>query len=368
MNYPPLYQYSMPLLPATPTTPTYPYRVYAYPYATDPHHQVHRPYHMTPALLTPAPSPPAAPLLPTTEQQRAGSLQETRIPSQVGLQYLPMDMVQVPLNHNTSSKHVYFHPQYPGVAFNSNSSSNISDSSASDISIASTDSCNTTVNSDSSTSCTTPGFLVPSSLSPPHYASKPQRQQLAPLLPHLSEISHFPHIQQQQYSPSPAHAPNPAFNENPNNDRTLLPPPSQKIDLSALTPIPGCMAYRHPLIPVIPSASGNTRKHTLCVSDTKTNSITEGPAATEQLSSRSTDIAQTRRMAFGSPTWTQKDDELLRHLKEAKKIGWRDISMYFPTRTINACQFRWRRLIMKEESRRKRELHKSAVRARREVS
>lgn len=46
-----------------------------------------------------------------------------------------------------------------------------------------------------------------------------------------------------------------------------------------------------------------------------------------------------------SSAWLPKDDALLRFLKEYRKLGWREIAMYFPTRTLNACQFRWRRLI-----------------------
>lgn len=43
-------------------------------------------------------------------------------------------------------------------------------------------------------------------------------------------------------------------------------------------------------------------------------------------------------------SWDPQDDILLRHLKEVKKLGWKDISQYFTNRTPNACQFRWRRL------------------------
>lgn len=43
-------------------------------------------------------------------------------------------------------------------------------------------------------------------------------------------------------------------------------------------------------------------------------------------------------------SWDPQDDILLRHLKEVKKLGWKDISQYFANRTPNACQFRWRRL------------------------
>ena len=43
-------------------------------------------------------------------------------------------------------------------------------------------------------------------------------------------------------------------------------------------------------------------------------------------------------------SWDPQDDILLRHLKEIKKLGWKDIAQYFKNRTPNACQFRWRRL------------------------
>lgn len=43
-------------------------------------------------------------------------------------------------------------------------------------------------------------------------------------------------------------------------------------------------------------------------------------------------------------SWDTQDDILLRHLKEVKNLGWKDISLYFNNRTPNACQFRWRRL------------------------
>lgn len=31
-------------------------------------------------------------------------------------------------------------------------------------------------------------------------------------------------------------------------------------------------------------------------------------------------------------------------LKEERNLGWHEIASYFPNRTLNACQFRWRRL------------------------
>jgi hypothetical protein len=168
-------------------------------------------------------------------------------------------------------------------------------------------------------------------------------------------------------------------------------------DISTLVPIPGYMAYHHPLIPIIPSASGNTGKYhqhrqmqmhmqqnmnvqipqqhsmhlqnpvslkTLPVSMARVHSNSNESIASDIAIEENDkdELIETRRMAFGSPTWSAKDDELLRYLKEVEKIGWRDISMYFPSRTINACQFRWRRLILKEENRKKREDRKNKIR------
>ncbi|KAK6533222.1 hypothetical protein TWF281_007372 [Arthrobotrys megalospora] len=44
-------------------------------------------------------------------------------------------------------------------------------------------------------------------------------------------------------------------------------------------------------------------------------------------------------------SWSSEDDILLRDLKELRKLGWKEISAYFPKRTAHACQFRWRRLV-----------------------
>lgn len=74
--------------------------------------------------------------------------------------------------------------------------------------------------------------------------------------------------------------------------------------------------------------------------------------------------ADSPKTAFGSPIWTADDDKLLRHLKEEKKLGWREISVHFPKRTLNACQFRWRRLIAKEENKKKRDTMKKMLKKR----
>ncbi|BFZ64567.1 hypothetical protein YB2330_005714 [Saitoella coloradoensis] len=43
-------------------------------------------------------------------------------------------------------------------------------------------------------------------------------------------------------------------------------------------------------------------------------------------------------------SWSPAQDALLRRLKEKEGMGWREIALYFPGRTSNGCQFRWRRL------------------------
>lgn len=52
----------------------------------------------------------------------------------------------------------------------------------------------------------------------------------------------------------------------------------------------------------------------------------------------------TQDTAKNPSSWDPEDDILLRHLKEVKKMGWKEIAQYFHNRTPNACQFRWRRL------------------------
>lgn len=53
-----------------------------------------------------------------------------------------------------------------------------------------------------------------------------------------------------------------------------------------------------------------------------------------------------RRKPKQSSTWSPKEDKLLRELKDVQKLGWREILTFFNDRTPNACQFRWRRIIL----------------------
>lgn len=48
-----------------------------------------------------------------------------------------------------------------------------------------------------------------------------------------------------------------------------------------------------------------------------------------------------------SKSWSKREDKLLLSLKEIERLNWCQIASYFPDRTTNGCQFRWRRLVSK---------------------
>ena len=52
----------------------------------------------------------------------------------------------------------------------------------------------------------------------------------------------------------------------------------------------------------------------------------------------------------GSKSWSKQEDRLLLRLKDIEKMNWVQISNYFPGRTTNGCQFRWRRLTGRAKS------------------
>jgi hypothetical protein len=57
----------------------------------------------------------------------------------------------------------------------------------------------------------------------------------------------------------------------------------------------------------------------------------------------------------GSKSWSADEDSLLLRLKEVEKKNWYQIATYFPDRTTNGCQFRWRRLTIKNKNKEKRQ-------------
>ncbi|GMM56781.1 Tod6 protein [Maudiozyma humilis] len=70
----------------------------------------------------------------------------------------------------------------------------------------------------------------------------------------------------------------------------------------------------------------------------------ESAAGAAGASTSTTTTPDTSQPAKNPSSWDPQDDLLLRHLKEVKNLGWKDIAQYFNNRTPNACQFRWRRL------------------------
>lgn len=47
---------------------------------------------------------------------------------------------------------------------------------------------------------------------------------------------------------------------------------------------------------------------------------------------------------FGSIIWKKSEDELLKYLRETKRMAWKKVALQFPGRTVNACQCRLKRL------------------------
>ncbi|CAI4061276.1 hypothetical protein SUVZ_05G1680 [Saccharomyces uvarum] len=85
--------------------------------------------------------------------------------------------------------------------------------------------------------------------------------------------------------------------------------------------------------------------HASMSNDEAHDSSSSSPSLPPSSSSTSSTTPSLCKNSSKNPSsWDPQDDLLLRHLKEVKKMGWKDISQYFPNRTPNACQFRWRRL------------------------
>lgn len=123
-------------------------------------------------------------------------------------------------------------------------------------------------------------------------------------------------------------------------------------EFSDFVPTPGSMSYPHPIIPVIPNtrSKAKTNYHIILEYD-----YVKRIHEIHKINNKSKDKKESKKIkhpikiiAVRSPIWTSKEDQLLRDLKGKQNLSWRDISLYFPTRTINACQFRWRRLTIRE--------------------
>ncbi|CAI4038561.1 hypothetical protein SMKI_05G1730 [Saccharomyces mikatae IFO 1815] len=108
---------------------------------------------------------------------------------------------------------------------------------------------------------------------------------------------------------------------------------SASIHLSSMDAHPQLHSLsRQPLL--VPASMSNEEAQESSVSPPSSSSSSISGAA----------HASAKNPSKNPSSWDPQDDLLLRHLKEVKKMGWKDISQYFPNRTPNACQFRWRRL------------------------
>lgn len=74
------------------------------------------------------------------------------------------------------------------------------------------------------------------------------------------------------------------------------------------------------------------------------------PQGTTTTSLSAAAAAAIKSLPKQASAWSPEDDKLLRYLKEDRKLGWRDVATYFPRRTPNACQFRWRRIVSASKS------------------
>ena len=68
----------------------------------------------------------------------------------------------------------------------------------------------------------------------------------------------------------------------------------------------------------------------------------------ESSPSMSSNTANAKNFSRTPTSWDALDDILLMHLKDQQKLGWKEIASNFTNRTPNACQFRWRRLKVRE--------------------
>ncbi|GMG30559.1 unnamed protein product [Ambrosiozyma monospora] len=81
-------------------------------------------------------------------------------------------------------------------------------------------------------------------------------------------------------------------------------------------------------------------------SHTRSHSRSRSKSQQTQFLTQFVTVNQPQNLPKSSTAWSPEDDRLLRILKEEQKLGWREISTHFPSRTLNACQFRWRRIVI----------------------
>lgn len=103
----------------------------------------------------------------------------------------------------------------------------------------------------------------------------------------------------------------------------------------------GCIPYRQ-------DSSSPANLYTHCPSSPQTNgsspvsSAPSTPSITHAVKFKPS--PKQKYQIRHSNAWSHEDDLLLKYLKEARNLGWREISSHFQNRTANGCQFRWRRI------------------------
>jgi hypothetical protein len=124
---------------------------------------------------------------------------------------------------------------------------------------------------------------------------------------------------------------------------TYLPPPYPTTNSTSMTMLPPLHQIDREGRPNVPNIYRSPPSLSSSSSSSPSSDLSPVTSPSLSESSLPTTPAPHRRKTPSS--WDPHDDLLLRHLKEQLKLGWKEIAAYFPNRTTNACQFRWRRLV-----------------------
>lgn len=151
-----------------------------------------------------------------------------------------------------------------------------------------------------------------------------------------------PHLQLPSQPPQPPQPPQPFLNQLHATPLSAQPQSEQYQNSELPVPLPQLQVQVQPQSPSQPPSQPQSQSPSLSPSPTSSPT----------------------KYAFGSPTWTPEADAKLVLLKEEYGMGWADIAQHFPTRTPNACQFRWRRLKSRELNRKKKAERKRKVQER----
>lgn len=130
----------------------------------------------------------------------------------------------------------------------------------------------------------------------------------------------------------------------------ILPNENSKNDTLSNVPLSCDMKYQHSYIPQISDANLIKSNLNILFEKEYMDDININDKGVKTKKSHTNFKNPIKIMAACSPMWTGKEDILLKDLKDKQHLSWKEIATYFPTRTLNACQFRWRRLTIKEKN------------------